>query len=86
MAGEGCAFLHAPPGFGQRPPITGWFAEFEDSTCRRVWSGMRDAMRFMGATFDPSAIYRFNAVQRMLRENGLTTAQISDRASNCKAC
>ena len=30
MAGEGCAFLHAPPGFGPRPPITGWFAEFED--------------------------------------------------------
>ena len=31
----------------------------------------------MGATFDPSALYRFNAVQRMLRENGLTTARIS---------
>ena len=30
MAGEGCAFMHAPPGFGPRPPITGWFAEFED--------------------------------------------------------
>jgi selenocysteine lyase/cysteine desulfurase len=24
MAGEGCAFLHAPPGFGERPPVTGW--------------------------------------------------------------
>ena len=34
-------------------------------------------MRFMGATFDPSALYRFNAVRRMLRENGLTTARIS---------
>ncbi len=32
MSGEGCAFLHAPPGFGARPPITGWFAEFEDLT------------------------------------------------------
>ncbi|HEY0164806.1 MAG TPA: class V aminotransferase, partial [Sphingomicrobium sp.] len=30
MAGENCAFLHAPPGFGPRPPVTGWFAEFED--------------------------------------------------------
>ena len=30
MAGEGCAFLHAPPGFGERPYVTGWFAEFED--------------------------------------------------------
>ena len=32
MSGEGCAFLHAPPGFGERPRITGWFAEFEDLT------------------------------------------------------
>ena len=32
MSGEGCAFLHAPGGFGPRPPITGWFAEFEDLT------------------------------------------------------
>src|SRR5438874_2727845 len=32
MSGEGCAFLHPPPGFGERPPITGWFAEFEDLT------------------------------------------------------
>ena len=30
MSGEGCAFLHAPAGFGPRPPVTGWFAEFED--------------------------------------------------------
>ena len=29
MAGEGCAFMHAPPVFARRPPITGWFAEFE---------------------------------------------------------
>jgi selenocysteine lyase/cysteine desulfurase len=36
-----------------------------------------DAMRFMGATFDPSGLYRFNAVQRMLRENDLSTAMIS---------
>jgi selenocysteine lyase/cysteine desulfurase len=34
-------------------------------------------MRFMGATFDPSALYRFNAVRRMLRGEGLTTAAIS---------
>ena len=34
-------------------------------------------MRFMGATFDPSALYRFNAVQRMLRADGLTTAGVS---------
>jgi selenocysteine lyase/cysteine desulfurase len=33
----------------------------------------------MGATFDPSALYRFNAVQRMLKCHGLTTARISAR-------
>lgn len=78
MAGEGCAFLHAPPGFGPRPPITGWFAEFEDLTLPPGSVGYaRDASRFMGATFDPSSLYRFNAVQGMLRENTLTTARIS---------
>ena len=78
MAGEGCAFIHAPPGFGPRPPVTGWFAEFEDLSLPPGMVGYSsDAMRFMGATFDPSALYRFNAVQRMLAGNGLTTARIS---------
>jgi len=78
MAGEGCAFMHAPPGFGPRPPITGWFAEFEDLSLPPGSVGYaKDATRFLGATFDPSGHYRFNAVQRMLGENGLTTARIS---------
>jgi selenocysteine lyase/cysteine desulfurase len=78
MAGEGAAFLHAPPGFGPRPPITGWFAEFDDLTLPAGMVGYApDAMRFMGATFDASGLYRFNAVQRMLRDQGLTTAAIS---------
>jgi selenocysteine lyase/cysteine desulfurase len=82
MAGEGCAFLHAPHGFGLRPEITGWYAEFEDLTLPPGQVGYaRDAMRFMGATFDPSALYRFNAVRRMLWENGLTTARISAHVS-----
>ena len=78
MAGEGCAFLHAPPGFGERPRITGWFAEFEDLTLPPGSVGYsKDAMRFMGATFDASGLYRFNAIQRMLKANGLSTARIS---------
>jgi selenocysteine lyase/cysteine desulfurase len=78
MAGEGCAFLHAPPGFGPRPPVTGWFAEFEDLTLPPGSVGYSsDAMRFMGATFDASGLYRFLAVRRMLAEQGLTTARIS---------
>ncbi len=78
MAGEGCAFMHAPAGFGERPPVTGWFAEFDDLSLPPGMVGYsKDAMRFMGATFDPSALYRFNAVQRMLGAEGLTTARIS---------
>ena len=78
MAGEGCAFLHAPPSFGERPPITGWYAEFEDLSLPPGHVGYaRNAMRFMGATFDSSGLYRFNAVRRMLADNGLTTADVS---------
>jgi selenocysteine lyase/cysteine desulfurase len=82
MAGEGCAFMHAPPGFGPRPPVTGWFAEFEDLSLPPGSVGYaKDASRFLGATFDPSGLYRFNAVQRMLRENGLTASRISEHVA-----
>jgi len=82
MAGEGCAFMHAPAGFGERPRITGWFAEFEDLSLPPGSVGYaRDASRFLGATFDPSALYRFTAVRRMLADNGLTTARISDHVA-----
>ena len=78
MSGEGCAFLHAPAGFGPRPPVTGWYAEFEDLSLPPGSVGYAgDASRFLGATFDPSALYRFTAIRRMLAENGLTTARIS---------
>jgi selenocysteine lyase/cysteine desulfurase len=86
MSGEGCAFLHAPAGFGPRPPVTGWFAEFEDLSLPPGSVGYaKDATRFLGATFDPSALYRFTAVQRMLLQNGLTTAQISAHAAKLQA-
>ena len=86
MAGEGCAFLHAPAGFGPRPQVTGWYAEFEDLSLPPGSVGYaKDATRFLGATFDPSALYRFTAVQRMLQENGLTTARISDHVTALQA-
>ncbi len=82
MAGEGCAFMHAPPDFGARPPISGWFAEFEDLTLAPGQVGYaKDARRFLGATFDPSSLYRFNAVRRMLDANNLTTTAISDHVA-----
>ena len=86
MAGEGCAFLHAPPGFGPRPPVTGWFAEIEDLSLPPGSVGYAsDAGRFMGATFDSSGLYRFNAIQRTLKDNGLTTARISSHVARLQA-
>ena len=82
MAGEGCAFLHAPPGFGERPYVTGWFAEFEDLSLPPGSVGYaKDASRFLGATFDPSGLYRLCFVWRMLEEQGLTTARISQHVA-----
>ena len=81
MAGEGCAFLHAPPGYGPRPEITGWYAEFDDLSLPPGSIGYApDARRFLGATFDPSGIYRFVAVRDMLRQEGLRTADIAGHA------
>lgn len=78
MAGEGVCFLHAPPGYGERPVNTGWFAAFDDLTLKPGQVGYaRDGRRFAGATFDPSGLYRFNAVQAMLRQEGLTTAAMN---------
>lgn len=78
MSGEGVAFLHCPPGFGPRPQITGWYAEFEDLSLPPGRIGYaRDAMRFMGSTFDPSGLYRFVAVRDMLAQEGLTTGAVN---------
>jgi selenocysteine lyase/cysteine desulfurase len=78
MSGEGAAFMHAPNGFGARPEVTGWFAAFDELASRQGAIGYAaDASRYMGATFDPSALYRFNAVQAMLKREGLTTSVIN---------
>lgn len=78
MAGEGVCFLHAPPGFAPRPTVTGWYAAFDNLALPPGGVGYaRDGRRFLGSTFDPSGLYRFNAVQVMLAAEGLTTAKIS---------
>lgn len=82
MTGEGAGLLHAPPGFGPRPVVTGWFAEFGNLQGPPGGVGYTaDAGRFWGATFDATALYRFNAVRAMLDEQGLTTAAISAHAT-----
>ena len=86
MAGEGVCFLHAPPGFAPRPAVTGWYAAFDDLAARQGGVGYApDGRRFLGSTFDPSGLYRFNAVQRMLGAERLTTAAISAHCDALKA-
>ena len=86
MAGEGAAFMHAPPGIGPRPEITGWFAEFDDLSLPPGSVGYaKDASRFMGATFDPSGLYRFVAVRDMLKREGMTTAAIAGHVAGLQA-
>ena len=78
MSGEGVCFAHCPPGYGPRPRDTGWFADFSilsESPDDRIGYGP-GGQRFLGATFDPTALYRFNAVQRWLSEVGWTVPAI----------
>lgn len=83
MSGEGACFLHAPPGFCPRPVATGWFAEFGALEGPPGGVGYRaDGGRFWGATFDFTALYRFNAVRRMLDDEGLGTGRVSEHAHN----
>jgi selenocysteine lyase/cysteine desulfurase len=86
MSGEGVGFLHAPPGYGPRPVVTGWYAEFGDLSGPPGGVGYAsDATRFLGATFDASGLYRFNAVRAMLSREGLGTAEISAHVDELKA-
>jgi selenocysteine lyase/cysteine desulfurase len=78
MAGEGACFLHCPPGFAPRPRDTGWFAEFgalSDRGGGAVAYGSNGS-RFMGATFDPSGLYRLAATFEWMRGIRLTVAAI----------
>ena len=83
MSGEGVCFLHVPPTAAQlRPRNTGWFAAFDalgEKVAGRV-PYSSSAMRFMGATFDPSGLYRFNATMKWRQEVGLTTAKNREHA------
>ncbi len=80
MSGEGICFAHCPPEYGARPRDTGWYADFsalEAGPDARVRYGPR-GQRFMGATFDPTALYRFNAVQRWLAAESVDVDAIHD--------
>jgi selenocysteine lyase/cysteine desulfurase len=82
MAGEGICFMHCPPGWGERPRDTGWYAAF--AALSKAQDGRvpyaENGWRFMGATFDPSGLYRFNAVMRWVTEVGLSPHSIHAHA------
>jgi selenocysteine lyase/cysteine desulfurase len=82
MAGEGAGFIHAPLGFAERPQNTGWFADFGAIEAKQGEVGYsRDGGRFLGATYDPTGLYRFNAVRAMLAREGLSTDAITARCA-----
>ncbi len=81
MSGEGACFLHVPPNAPKRPPNTGWFAAFgalEGAVTDVPYAP--DGMRFCGATFDVSGLYRLNAVMRWRSQIGLTTQRSMEHA------
>jgi kynureninase len=81
MAGEGCCFLHCPPGWLPRPRNTGWYAAFGALAGPQggvAYAG--DGWRFMGATFDPTALFRLRAALSWASEVGATPDAIHAHA------
>lgn len=78
QAGEGVCFLVVPKGCTLRPLYTGWFAEFGKLSDRNTYevAYSDDGFRFAGATFDPSGLYRFNAVMNWFQAQNLSIQQI----------
>ncbi len=87
MAGEGACFLVCPPGVAPRPRDTGWYAAFGALAAPRDHhvAYAPGGLRFMGATFDPSALYRFNAVMEWLEQAGVDAGEVHARAAALQA-
>jgi kynureninase len=82
MAGEGCCFMHCPPDFGPRPRDTGWFADFGSLAAPpgKAVGYPSHGGRFLGATFDPSGLYRLAAVFDWFAREGITVEQVHSHA------
>ena len=82
MTGEGACFLAVPPGCTLRPMNTGWYAAFEalsgPQAAQVPYSA--DGLRFWGATFDPSGLYRFNAAMDWLQSTGTSIDDVHRHA------
>ncbi len=74
QSGEGSCWLLLPPDAERfRPRHTGWFADFRglDGDQTEISYGPR-GMRFFGATFDPTPLYRAVWTMRWMDEQGLS--------------
>jgi selenocysteine lyase/cysteine desulfurase len=82
QAGEGAGFMVIPQG-DWRPVYTGWFAEFSELTSAQndQTRYSKDGMAFMGATQDPSGLYRFNRVWEFFQTKHLSVEKIHDHVS-----
>lgn len=86
MSGEGACFMHCPPGFAMRPRDTGWYASFGALSGKQGEIGYAEnGWRFMGATFDPSGLYRMGAMFDWLDAKGLDAAAIHAHAHALQA-
>lgn len=86
MSGEGACFMHCPPGFAMRPRDTGWYASFGALSGAQGEIGYaQNGWRFMGATFDPSGLYRMGAMFDWLDATGLDVAAIHAHARALQA-
>ncbi|EKE67855.1 aminotransferase class V-fold PLP-dependent enzyme [Gallaecimonas xiamenensis] len=74
QGGEGCCFMAVPPGCTLRPVNTGWYAEFGALHQSRegAVAYADNGMRFAGATFDMSALYRLLAVLDWWQQDGIS--------------
>jgi selenocysteine lyase/cysteine desulfurase len=86
QSGPGVCFMIVPNADNCKvcPLDVGWFSQFENM-------GIRDteqvhfpqgSMRFAGGTFDFTALYRFNAVMRVLDESSLSVERIHEYVCN----
>lgn len=74
MSGEGVCFLVMPENHGLRPLSTGWLADFAGLEGKQsLINYSNNGMSFFGATFDPSGLYRFNAVMDLWIQEKLET-------------
>lgn len=80
QSGESTCFMTIPENCGLRPLNTGWFADFAHMSGKqsgKVKYG-NDAFRFWGSTFDPTGVYRFNAVMNWMNSIDLTVEKIHE--------